>query len=64
MNGLSTLFGIKACGIIFGQDDPELKVWPSPMGVQRVIAEFNKLPEEQQTRKNINQYNFLKTNGL
>ncbi|KAI5667368.1 hypothetical protein M9H77_17221 [Catharanthus roseus] len=60
VNELSTLCNVLARGVIFGQDYPEPEVWPSTMGVQHVIVEYNKLSEVHQTIKNLNQYTFLR----
>ncbi|QCD98449.1 MADS-box transcription enhancer factor 2A [Vigna unguiculata] len=48
---LSTLCGIDACAIVYSPYDPQPEVWPSPMGVQRVLAKFRRMPELEQSKK-------------
>ncbi|KAK5813511.1 hypothetical protein PVK06_028962 [Gossypium arboreum] len=49
---LSTLCGINVCAIMYNPYESQPKVWPSPMGVQRVLSKFkailrwNKLLDE------------------
>ena len=57
---LSTLCGIEACAIICSPYDTHPEVWPSPMGVQRVLSQFQKLPEMEQCKKMVNQESFLR----
>ncbi|XP_058783783.1 agamous-like MADS-box protein AGL80 [Vicia villosa] len=57
---ISTLCGIEACAIIFGENDPQPEVWPSPQGVQNVLSRFKRLPELEQNKKMLNQESFLK----
>lgn len=57
---LTTLCGVEACAIIFDQDDYEPKVWPSPLGVQRVVAKFRLMPDFQQATKMENQESFTR----
>ncbi|KAL5077077.1 hypothetical protein RYX36_016061 [Vicia faba] len=60
VNEISSLCGIDACAIIFGENDPQPEVWPSPEGVQNVLSRFNGLPELEQSKKMLNQESFLK----
>ncbi|KAK7269385.1 hypothetical protein RIF29_22111 [Crotalaria pallida] len=60
VNELSTLCGIEACAIIYSPYEPQPEVWPSPMGVQRVLAKFMNMPELEQSKKMVNQESFLK----
>ncbi|CAL5202660.1 unnamed protein product [Lathyrus oleraceus] len=57
---ISTLCGIEACAIIFGESEPQPEVWPSPMGVQKVLSRFKRLPEMEQSKKMLNQESFMK----
>ncbi|KAF2324110.1 hypothetical protein GH714_006695 [Hevea brasiliensis] len=36
------------------------EVWPSPLGVQRVLAQFKNMPEMDQSKKMVNQDSFLR----
>ncbi|KAJ1423333.1 hypothetical protein SESBI_12546 [Sesbania bispinosa] len=57
---LSTLFGIDACAIGYSPYDPQPEVWPSPIGVQRVLSKFRRMPELEQSKKMVNQESFLR----
>lgn len=57
---LSTLCGIDACAILYSPYDSQPEVWPSPLGVQRVLAHFKKMPEMEQSKKMVNQESFLR----
>lgn len=57
---LSTLCGIEACCILYSPYDSQPEVWPSPMGVQGVLAHFKKMPEMEQSKKMVNQESFLR----
>ncbi|KAK7309891.1 hypothetical protein RJT34_06985 [Clitoria ternatea] len=57
---LSTLCGIDACAIVYSPYDPQPEVWPSPMGVQTVLAKFRRMPELEQSKKMVNQESFLR----
>ncbi|CAK7340659.1 unnamed protein product [Dovyalis caffra] len=57
---LSTLCGIDACAIIYSPYDTQPEVWPSPLGVQRVLSQFQKMPEMEQSKKMVNQESFLR----
>ncbi|KAE8732673.1 Agamous-like MADS-box protein AGL90 [Hibiscus syriacus] len=56
---LSTLCGIDACAIMYSPYESQPEVWPSPMGVQRVLSKFRKIPEMEQSKKMVNQETFL-----
>ncbi|KAL3502138.1 hypothetical protein ACH5RR_036587 [Cinchona calisaya] len=60
VNELSTLCGIDACAIIYSPYETHPEVWPNTLGVQRVIARFQRMPEMEQIRKNLNQESFIK----
>ncbi|KAJ9699985.1 hypothetical protein PVL29_005700 [Vitis rotundifolia] len=47
---LSILCGVEACAI----------VWPSPMEVVRVVGEFKSRPENDQTKKGLNQEDYTR----
>ncbi|XVF05882.1 hypothetical protein REPUB_Repub06bG0000300 [Reevesia pubescens] len=57
---LSTLCGIEACAIIYSPYESQPEVWPSSAGVQRVLSEFKKMPEMEQSKKMVNQETFLR----
>ncbi|CAK9328457.1 unnamed protein product [Citrullus colocynthis] len=57
---LSTLCGIEACAIVFSPYDSQPELWPSPIGVQRVLSQFKKMPEMEQSKKMVNQETFLR----
>ncbi|WJX35819.1 hypothetical protein P8452_23765 [Trifolium repens] len=57
---ISTLCGIEACAIIYGQNDAQPEIWPSPVGVHTVLSRFRGLPEMEQTKKMLNQESFLR----
>ncbi|XP_038991991.1 agamous-like MADS-box protein AGL80 [Hibiscus syriacus] len=56
---LSTLCGIDACAIMYSPYESQPEIWPSPMGVQRVLSKFRKIPEMEQSKKMVNQETFL-----
>ncbi|CAK9144853.1 unnamed protein product [Ilex paraguariensis] len=60
VNELSTLCGVDACAIVLSPYSHDPEVWPSPLGVQRVIAKFKNLPDWDQGRKMANQESFTK----
>ncbi|XP_074378542.1 agamous-like MADS-box protein AGL80 [Apium graveolens] len=57
---LSTLCGIDACAIIYSQYEPQPEVWPNTEGVQRVLAQFKRMPEMEQSKKMVNQESFMR----
>ncbi|KAG6573551.1 Agamous-like MADS-box protein AGL80, partial [Cucurbita argyrosperma subsp. argyrosperma] len=57
---LTTLCGIDACAIIFSPFNSYPDLWPSLVGVQRVISHFKALPEMEQCKKMVNQETFLR----
>ncbi|XP_004503191.3 agamous-like MADS-box protein AGL80 [Cicer arietinum] len=57
---LSTLCGIDACAIIYSPYDPQPEVWPAPLGVQKVLSKFRRMPELEQSKKMVNQESFLR----
>ncbi|CAK7340419.1 unnamed protein product [Dovyalis caffra] len=57
---LSTLCGIDACAIVYSPYESQPEVWPSPLGVQRVLSKFKTMPEMEQSKKMVNQEGFLR----
>ncbi|KAM5560880.1 agamous-like MADS-box protein AGL80 [Rosa sericea] len=57
---LTTLCDIDACAIIYSPYDSQPEIWPSPLGVQRVLAQFKTMPEMEQSKKMVNQETFLR----
>ncbi|XP_074364263.1 agamous-like MADS-box protein AGL80 [Apium graveolens] len=57
---LSTLCGIDACAIIYSHYEPQPEVWPNTEGVQRVLAQFKRMPEMEQSKKMVNQESFMR----
>ncbi|XP_052205522.1 agamous-like MADS-box protein AGL80 [Diospyros lotus] len=57
---LSTLCGIDACAIIYSPYDAQPEVWPNGLGVQRVLAQFKRMPEMEQSKKMVNQESFIR----
>lgn len=55
---LSILCGVDACAIAYSPYHQQPEVWPSPSEVERVLAEFKSRPENDQTKKVLNQENF------
>ncbi|KAL5560917.1 hypothetical protein UlMin_030664 [Ulmus minor] len=60
MSELSTLCGIDACAIVYSPYDTKPEVFPSTLGVQRVLTKFKKMPEMEQNKKMVNQDSFLR----
>ncbi|GJU01289.1 agamous-like MADS-box protein AGL80 [Tanacetum coccineum] len=60
VNELSTLCGIDACAIIYSPYEAQPEVWPSNLGVQRVLAQFKRMPEMEQSKKMVNQESFIR----
>lgn len=60
VNELSTLCGIDVCAIMYSPYDSQPEVWPNTMGVQRVLAQFKRMPEMEQSKKMMNQESFIK----
>ncbi|KAK2368257.1 agamous MADS-box protein AGL80 [Trifolium repens] len=56
---ITTLCGIEACAIIFGENNAQPEIWPSPVGVHTVLSRFRGLPETEQSKKMQNQESFL-----
>lgn len=55
---LSILCGVDACAITYSPYHQQPEVWPSPSEVERVLADFKSRPENDQTKKVLNQENF------
>ncbi|KAJ4837015.1 hypothetical protein Tsubulata_020368 [Turnera subulata] len=56
---LSTLCGVDACAIIYSPYETQPEVWPSPVGVHRVLSQFREMPEIEQSKKMVNHESFL-----
>ncbi|XP_004500456.1 agamous-like MADS-box protein AGL80 [Cicer arietinum] len=56
---LTTLCGIEACAIIYGENEQEAEVWPSPAGTRSVLNRFMSLPELERRRKMVDLERFL-----
>ncbi|KAK1550622.1 hypothetical protein Q3G72_027019 [Acer saccharum] len=57
---LSTLCGIDACAIIYSPYNNQPDVWPSHHGVQRIVSQFQRMPEMEQSKRMMDQDSFLK----
>ncbi|KAM7481867.1 hypothetical protein LguiB_006450 [Lonicera macranthoides] len=57
---LSTLCGIDACAILYSPYESQPEVWPNTLGVQRVLAQFKRMPEMEQSKKMVNQESFIR----
>ncbi|XP_047331919.1 agamous-like MADS-box protein AGL80 [Impatiens glandulifera] len=57
---LSTLCGIDACAIIYSPYEAQPDVWPNGPGVQRVLSQFKRMPEMEQSKKMVNQEGFIR----
>uniref|UniRef100_A0A7N0V9X4 MADS-box domain-containing protein n=1 Tax=Kalanchoe fedtschenkoi TaxID=63787 RepID=A0A7N0V9X4_KALFE len=61
VNELSTLCGVDACAIIYSPYETHPVVWPpSAIGVQRVLSQFTRMPEMEQSKTKVNQETFLR----
>ncbi|KAL6531387.1 hypothetical protein OROMI_027750 [Orobanche minor] len=57
---LSTLCGIEACAIVYSPYESHPDVWPDGRGAQRVLAQFKRMPEMEQSKKMVNQESFIR----
>lgn len=57
---LSTLCGIDACAIIYSPYESQPEVWPNTAGAQRVLTQFKRMPEMEQSKKMVNQEGFIR----
>ncbi|KAL0364899.1 UNVERIFIED_CONTAM: Agamous-like MADS-box protein [Sesamum angustifolium] len=57
---LSTLCGIDSCAIVYGPYDSHPEVWPDGRGAHRVLAQFKRMPEMEQSKKMVNQESFIR----
>ncbi|KAM1033896.1 hypothetical protein FF1_037329 [Malus domestica] len=60
MSEITTLCDVEACAIVYGQNDTQPEVWPSPSGVQGTYAKFRTMPSMEQTKKQLNMETFLR----
>ncbi|KAL0384712.1 UNVERIFIED_CONTAM: Agamous-like MADS-box protein [Sesamum radiatum] len=56
---LSTLCGIDACAIVYSPYDSHPEAWPDGRGAHRVLAQFKRMPEMEQSKKMVNQESFI-----
>ncbi|PIN10025.1 MADS box transcription factor [Handroanthus impetiginosus] len=57
---LSTLCGIDACAIIYSPYEAQPEMWPDNGGARRVLAQFKRMPEMEQSKKMVNQESFIR----
>jgi len=57
-NELSTLCGVEVCVIIYGENYGQAAVWPSTIGLERVLHKFESLPELKRNKKMVDLYSF------
>ncbi|KAL3620712.1 hypothetical protein CASFOL_035624 [Castilleja foliolosa] len=57
---LSTLCGIPACAIVYSPYEAQPEVWPDGRGAQRVLSQFKRMPEMEQSKKMVNQESFIR----
>lgn len=60
LNEITTLCGVKACGIVFKPDDLEPQIWPSIEGVHSVLVRFMQTPNFDRDRKMFDHESYLK----
>ncbi|KAH7862239.1 hypothetical protein Vadar_001920 [Vaccinium darrowii] len=60
VNELSTLCGIDACAIIYSPYESQPDVWPDTGGAQRMLTQFKRMPEMEQSKKMVNQEGFTR----
>lgn len=57
---LTILCGIDACAIVFSPFNSHPDLWPSVVGVHRVLSHFKSMSEMEQCKKMLNQETFLR----
>uniref|UniRef100_A0A0D9UZV4 MADS-box domain-containing protein n=1 Tax=Leersia perrieri TaxID=77586 RepID=A0A0D9UZV4_9ORYZ len=57
---LSTLCDVEACLVVFGEGEVEPEAWPSQEDARSVLDRFRALPETEQSKKMMNQEDFLR----
>ncbi|KAK2634637.1 hypothetical protein Ddye_029429 [Dipteronia dyeriana] len=57
---LSTLCGIDACAVVYSPYENQPDVWPSHLGVQRIVSQFKGMPEMEQSKRMVDQDSFLR----
>ncbi|TQD98252.1 hypothetical protein C1H46_016073 [Malus baccata] len=60
MSEITALCDVEACAVVYGQNDTQPEVWPSPSGVQGTYAKFRAMPSMEQTKKQLNMVTFLR----
>ncbi|KAL1547807.1 agamous-like MADS-box protein AGL80 [Salvia divinorum] len=58
---LSTLCGIESCAIVYSPYEAQPDVWPDQRGAARVVAQFKRMPEMEQSKKMVNQESFIRS---
>ncbi|RCV24788.1 hypothetical protein SETIT_5G114500v2 [Setaria italica] len=56
---LTTLCGVKACVVAYGEGQAQPEVWPSPSEARRVLKKFKAMPEIGRFKKMQSQEDFL-----
>ncbi|RHN67779.1 putative transcription factor MADS-type1 family [Medicago truncatula] len=57
-NELSTLCGVEVCAIIYGENHGQAEVWPSAIGLERVLHKFENLSELKRNKNMVDLYSF------
>ncbi|KAL1569881.1 agamous-like MADS-box protein AGL80 [Salvia divinorum] len=57
---LSTLCGIESCAIVYSPYESQPDVWPDARGAGRVLAQFKRMPEMEQSKKMVDQESFIR----
>ncbi|KAI3698321.1 hypothetical protein L2E82_41780 [Cichorium intybus] len=60
VNELSTLCDIEACAIIYSPYEAQPEVWPTNSGLQRVLAQFKRMPEMERSKNMLTQESFIR----
>ncbi|CAN6579896.1 hypothetical protein ACFX13_038113 [Malus domestica] len=60
MSEITALCDVEACAVVYGQNDTQPEVWPSPSGVQGTYAKFRAMPSMEQTKNQLNMVTFLR----
>ncbi|KAK3008182.1 hypothetical protein RJ639_014506 [Escallonia herrerae] len=55
---LSTLCGVDACAILFGENHHDPEVWPTTVEAQQVIADFRRMPHHRRGHRMATQESF------
>uniref|UniRef100_A0AAU7LJD0 MADS38 n=1 Tax=Hippophae rhamnoides TaxID=193516 RepID=A0AAU7LJD0_9ROSA len=60
LDELTILCDIDVCSIIYSPYDSQPEVFPSPLGAQRMISKFKRMPQMEQCKKMVNQEGLIK----